>query len=281
MALGAAGAGLAAPARYESPEAALAAVVAALEARDRDALIAVFGPQAEDVILTGEDAADREAWRQFLALSRDAAVFETEGDAVTLYLGAQLWPFPAPLTRNDAGWAFDADAAREEVFLRRIGGNELDVIELMGLYVAVQAAYRLDDHDGDGVMAFAASIDSAPGEKDGLHWNGPDSPVGDLLAGADAGAAEPEPFHGYVYRILTGQGDAAPGGAMDYRVNGAMLAGHALLAYPYAYGETGIMSFMVAENGVVYEADLGPDTDTLAGAITQFNPGEGWAPVAE
>ena len=182
-------------------------------------------------------------------------------------------------------WSFDAEGAREEVLARRIGRNELEVIDIMRRAPEIQAAYRRTDHDGDGVMEFAASILSSPGTRDGLYW--PDepgaepSPFDDTLARAsftgyseDGEDREPEPFEGYYFRILQGQGEAAPGGAYSYMVAGNMVAGHALVAYPAVYGDTGIMSFLVGEQGIVYEADLGEDTLSRAVAVDVFDPSE-------
>ena len=281
------------PARFYTPDAAVGAVVAALEAHDRAAAIAVFGPESEDVILTGDDAQDRETWTDFLDGWREMnrIAVETGGEAATLFIGREQWPFPIRLQRGADGlWAFDADGAREEIRLRRIGRNELDVLELMRAYVRVQADYRRSDWDGDGVMAFAASILSAPGARDGLYWppepGAPQSPVGDFMARAAAdgysvgGADEsPDPYFGYYYRVLHCQSDAAPGGAMEYRENDRMIAGHALLAFPADYGESGVMSFMVGENGVIFEADLGEDTLDAAAAITLFDPAAPWVPA--
>ena len=195
-------AAFATPQSFPSPDAAANAVIAALETRDRDALIAVFGPEAEDVILTGDDARDREAWRDFLEGWREMhrIAVEAGGETATLYLGRDQWPFPAPLRKSAEGrWSFDAEAAREEVLLRRIGRNELDVIALMRAYVRVQADYRRTDWDGDGVMEFANAILSAPGARDGLYWppepGAPESPIGDFVARASLACA----FH-----VITG-----------------------------------------------------------------------------
>jgi hypothetical protein len=281
------------PEVFASPEDAVAAVVAAIEARDAAALVAVFGPENEDVVLTGDDADDRETWREFFESYRAFHRIDPGGpDRATLYVGRDLWPFPAPLVKAEGGWVFDGAAARDEVQLRRIGQNELDVIDLMRGYVRAQAAYRAEDPDRDGLPSFAAAVLSSPGRRDGLYWppdpDAPESPIGDFMARAaadgynvDGTDAEPEPYLGYYFRVLTKQGAAAPGGAMDYVVNGHMVAGHALLAFPAGYGESGIMSFLVGEAGVVYEADLGEDTLAVAGAIDSFDPGEGWAPVAD
>ena len=278
------------PALFESPEAAVGALVEALETEDVAALVAVFGPENEDVALTGDAEEDRETWGDFLDDWRTLNRIEAGEDTATLMIGRDLWPFPAPLVRTEAGWQFDAAAAREEVRLRRIGENELDVIDLMRGYVRAQRAYRMADPDGDGLPTFARSILSSPGARDGLYWpdtpDAPQSPIGDFMARAAADGyavgdedVAPEPYLGYYYRVLDRQGDAAPGGAMDYIVNGQMVVGHALLAFPAAYDETGIMSFMVGEAGIVYEADLGEDTLAVGDAITSFDPGEGWDPV--
>ncbi len=284
-------AALAAPQAFDSPYAAVAAVIAAIEAQDRDALLAIFGPENEDVAFTGDAEKDQEIWDSFLQAYRQGNRLENvAGDRAVLHIGREDWPFPADVVQGEGGWTFDAAGAREEVALRRIGLNELDVIDLLKAGVAVQARFRQTDHDGDGVMEFADAILSQPGKRDGLFWpdepGTPVSPIGPLLARASAdgysmgdGDTPPDPYLGYYFRILQSQGPDAPGGAMDYLIGGNMVAGHAFLAYPADYGVTGVMSFMVGENGIVYEADLGPDTLANGNAITAFNPGEGWAPV--
>ena len=281
----------AAPASYPTTEAAVGAVIAALEARDRAALVQVFGAENEDVVFTGDQVQDRQIWSEFLRAYRALNRIDANDDGTaTLEIGKDLWPFPAPLVKDDAGWHFDMASARDEVLLRRIGENELDVIDVMRRYDAAQDAYRAANPAGDGIPAFAAHILSSPGARDGLYWpdapGAPKSPVGDFIARASADGynfdgtdEDPKPYLGYYFRILTKQGPAAPGGAMDYMVNGHLLAGHALLAFPAAYGDSGVMSFMVSEAGTVYEADLGPDTLAAASAIDSFDPGEGWKPV--
>ncbi len=279
------------PAEYATPEAAADAVVAALEARDRDALLAVFGPEAEDLVFTGSKEQDREIWTEFLLAYRDLhrVAIDESGETATLYLGQDQWPFPAPIVRHADGlWAFDPEAARDEIILRRIGRNELDVIDLMGAYVDLQSRYRQVDHNGDGVMEFARTIISSEGKRDGLYWDSepgePESPIGDFVARASADGysidgedSEPDPYLGYYYRILKQQGPAGPGSTMSYLVNDKMVAGHALLAFPADYGETGIMTFVVGENGVVYEKDLGDDTVELADAIDSYDPDASWS----
>lgn len=283
------GAVQAAPAVYPDPEAAVTAVVAALEARNPDALLTVFGPEYEDLIFTGDAEDDRATWGEFLRDYRTLHRIVADDGRATLYTGRDQWPFPAEIVATPAGWSFDSAGAREEVELRRIGQNELDVIELMHGYVRAQAAYRSADHDGDGLHTFAESILSDPGRQNGLYWPGAtESPIGDFMARASADGyavdgtdVEPEPYLGYYFRVLQKQGPAAPGGALDYVVGGHMLAGHALLAFPAAHGETGIMSFLTSEAGVVYQADLGEETLEIAGAIDSFDPDETWEPIPE
>lgn len=284
----------AAPQEFPTPQAAADAVIAALEATDRDQLLAIFGPESEDVIFTGEDAKDRANWGEFLRdyKSMHEITIDGAGTTATLSIGPDLWPFPASIAKDDKGWHFDAESAREEVLARRIGQNELDVIDLLRGYVRAQAAYRAEDPDGDGLRTFASAIISDAGTRDGLYWpdepGAPQSPIGDFMARAaadgysvDGTDVDPEPYLGYYYRVLTKQGAHAPGGALDYMAGGHMVAGHALIAFPADYGDTGVMSFMVGESGTVYEADLGDDTLTVATAIDSFDPGDGWSPVAE
>lgn len=286
-------AAIAQPAVYDRPEAAVEALVGALETRDREAVLTVFGPEFADLAFTGDDEEDRATWRDFLQGYRAGHRLVPAGDGrMTLLTGRDRYPFPAELVRGPAGWSFDSAGARDEIEARRIGQNELDVIDILHGYVRAQARFRAVDYDGDGVMEFAASVLSSPGGRDGLYWpdeaGAPESPIGDFMArAADEGYSldgvdeAPEPYLGYYYRILQEQGASAPGGAFGYMVAGHMLAGHALLAYPADYGVTGIMSFVVGEAGVVYQADLGPDTGDVAAGITAFDPGGPWSPLEE
>lgn len=286
-----AGPAAAEPARFETPEAAVSALVAALETGDKAEVLRIFGPENEDVVSTGDAQEDRELWGGFLSDVRAVSRLGVEADGrAVLYAGRDVWPFPAPLVSRDGAWSFDADSAREEVLARRIGRNELAVIGIMRRAGEIQAAYRRTDHDGDGVLEFAASILSSPGARDGLYWpeepGAAPSPFDDTIARAsftgyslDGEDRDPEPFEGYYFRVLQGQGESAPGGAYSYMVAGNMVAGHALVACPAVYGDTGIMSFMVGEGGVVYEADLGEDTLSRAIEIDLFDPGEEWSPV--
>lgn len=212
--------------------------------------------------------------------------FRPEDDGVVLLLGEDGWPFPIPILRTDDGWRFDLEAGIEELSAREIGLNELEVIELLEAYVDLQAAFRLVDHNGNGVMEFAQTIISDPEEQNGLFWPGKDSFVGAALARAAASGwsdgqvdYEAEPFLGYYYTILQEQGPNAPGGAYPYFVGDHFVAGHALLAIPADYGETGIHSFLVGENGIVYEADFGPETLSIASEISAYDPDTNWSQV--
>jgi hypothetical protein len=272
---------------YETPQAALDALVAAISAGDAAAAVAAMDPAATDLVEAEDPEAVAETLSDLTERYREGYRFVPQGaDAVVIELGKDGWPFPVPILRGPDGWRFDAAAAREEILARQIGANELDVIDTLDAYVDIQRDFRLVDHDGDGVLEFASAILSSEGRRDGLYWPGDDSPLGDVAArasldgvDADAGDESAVPYQGYFYRILTAQGDAAPGGAMSYLVNGQMVAGHALLAVPAVYGETGVHTFMVGENGVVLQADLGPDSLDAAFGITAFDPGEGWEVV--
>lgn len=274
---------------YPTPEAAFEALVSALESGAEGAAAATMGDGALDLISSGDPAADAEAKQEFLTLWSEGHSFEEDDNGRTFaVLGADDWPFAVPVSRSGEGWSFDLEAGRSEMQLREVGGNEMDVIDLMRAYVMLQAEYRLSDFDEDGVMEFAAHILSSEGTRDGLLWDGDDSPVGDMVARASATGyvsdgveRDPEPYLGYYFHILTEQGANAPGGAMSYMAGDNMVAGHALLAFPAQYGVTGVSSFIVSENGQVMDADLGEDTLDVAGAIIAYDPDERWSPVAE
>lgn len=272
---------------YQTPQAALETLVAAMEAGDAEAAINAIDPAARDLVKSDDPAATAEAMKDLLALYHVGYRFVPEDvGRITIVLGEDAWPFPVSLRKGPQGWSFDTETAREEIRNREIGDGELGAIDVLKAYVDIQAAYRKTDHDGDGVLEFAASLISTEGKRDGLYWPGGDSPVGDVAARAsldgyseDGTDATPEPLGGYYFRVLTAQGPSAPGGAMSYLVNGNMLAGHAALAVPAEYGVSGINSFMVSETGTVYQADLGPETLDVAFGLSAFDPGPGWEPV--
>ncbi len=276
------------PAAYSTPQVALEAMMGALQnAKPREATLEVFGSDAEDLLSSGNPQRDRGNRAEILRLYAEGFRFQPADDgSVVVLLGSEAWPFPIPIARTGSKWSFDIEAGRDELYHRRIGLNELEAIEFMKAYVDIQSEYRLVDHDGDRVMEFSQSFLSSEGERDGLFWNDPDSPLGIRIAlatldGYNDGEkdVEPEPFGGYYYRILHGQGESAPGGMLDYIVGGNMISGHALLAVPSDYGNTGVHTFLVSENGTVLEADLGEESLDIAFEITRFNPDDKWTAV--
>lgn len=273
---------------YDSPEAAAKALADAVRAQDVDALLAVVGPSSKSWLFSGDKVSDREGWGRFLAGYDKKSSIARDGDAkATLNVGDDDWPFPAPLVRKAGKWRFDAEAGREEVINRRVGRNELDTIQTLLAIVEAQRLYASKDPDGNGVADYAASFMSKPGKKDGLYWETrpgePESPLGPLVGAASAQGyskqaqgAKPQPYHGYYYRIVTRQGKDAPGGAYDYRVKDKLFGGFAVVAYPSSYGNSGVKTFIVNHEGVVYEKDLGAATPTAAAAMSAYNPDKTW-----
>jgi hypothetical protein len=280
-------AAMSAPQGFATPQAALDAMIAATEAQDHQALLQVFGPEAEDLLFSGDATEDASNRSRILDMYRAGYRFVPgEDGAIIIDLGYDDWPFPIPLVQTGDSWSFDIAAGREEVLSREIGLNELNVMELIEAYGEVQADFRQVDQDGDGVLEFASSIISTADARSGLFWPGGDSPVGELFARASLDGFSDgtedhvgEPYDGYFFRVLDAQGDHAPGGAMGYVVNGNMVAGHAILAVPYDYGITGVHSFMMAENGILLQADLGEDTLDQGFDMTVFDPDDSWTPV--
>jgi hypothetical protein len=274
--------------QFATPEDAVKSLVDAVRAEDANRLLAVIGPQSKSWLFTPDKIANRAEWKKFLASYDVKNNLAKEGDAkAVLGVGSDNWTFPAPLIRKADKWAFDADAGREEVINRRVGRNELDTMQTLLAIVDAQREYAWHDADGNGLADYAIRFTSTPGKKDGLYWptkeGEPLSPLGPLVAkavregyGGKASAGQPQPYHGYIYRMLTAQGKDAPGGAFDYMVHGKLFGGFAVLAYPASYGASGVKSFMVNHDSVVYEGDLGPKTATQAAKIKQFNPGPGW-----
>lgn len=273
------------PARYATPQDAFEAFSNALG--DPSAVVGVFGTDAEDFLSSGDEAEDASNRAEIQSLIAEGYRFQSTDDGgLQVLLGAEAWPFPVPMAKDGETWGFDIEAGRDEVFFRRIGMNELEAMDMLAAYVEIQSQYRLNDHDGDGVMEFAASILSSEDQRDGLVWADEDSPLGVKIAHASLDGysdgeevQEGEPFGGYYFRVLTSQGAEAPGGAMDYEIGGNMVVGHALMAVPAHYGETGVHSFIVSENGVVHEADLGEDTLDIAFELRSYNPDKNWTPV--
>ena len=281
---------LAAQPYFADPDAALAALRTALQDKDVDALAAILGPEHRDELIGGDPAQARQWLDEFDTLATEGAGLDANDDgSMTVVLGRDEWPMPVPLVKEDQGWRFDTEAGLEEIDDRRVGSNELTAIGLLHAYVDAQLEYAQADRDGDKVLEYAQRIVSTPGQKDGLYWapdaSGELSPLGPLVAGADAYTKDyyktGEPYHGYFYRILTSQGASPPGGAYDYVINGNMIAGFAMVAWPADYGHSGVMTFAVSHQGTVFEKDLGPDTEELAPKITAYDTGEGWDEVDE
>jgi Protein of unknown function (DUF2950) len=276
-------------AKFATPEEAAAALHQAFKSQDLEKMKAIFGREAVDAVASGDPVSDRQD-REVLALAmQESWRWEARGpDSRELIIGDEQWPFPIPLVKTGSDWQFDSKQGRQEVLARRIGGNELDVISLCGDYIDMQKEYASEPHDGKPAGLFAQHLGSSPGHQDGLYWpwerGGKRSPLGDLMAqagaeGYDLNQWESKPFHGYRYRILTAQGPAAPGGKKSYVVNGDMKGGFALLAYPAKYKFSGVMTFIVNQDGAVYQKDLGPDTATLAPGVAEYNPDDSWTAV--
>jgi hypothetical protein len=272
---------------FPSPEDAAAALATAVKAGTPRAMLKVLGNDARDIIDSGDDVADADTRERFLSSYDAKHSIKADGNKkATLILGPNDFPFPIPLVNNRDGWEFDSSAGRLEILYRRIGRNELDAIQTSLAFVDAENEYADKDRTGAGAGIYAQRIVSTPGKKDGLFWrddNDP-SPLGELAAEAAAegykgGSEGGEPYHGYHYRILKGQGANAPGGAMQYVVNGKMIGGFGLIAYPAEYGNSGVMTFMVNHAGVVYQKDLGQRTGIIAKRIQSFDPDQTWKKI--
>ncbi|HVN17247.1 MAG TPA: DUF2950 domain-containing protein [Dongiaceae bacterium] len=275
---------------FNTPQQAAAALVDAADKFDVAELTRIFGPEVEDVIFSGEYAQDRKHASDFVAQAREknsVSVDPNTGTRAFLVVGNEDWPFPVPLVKRGTQWFFDTKAGRQELLYRRIGANELDAIEICRGYVEAQYEYALQPREGYEVNQYAQRIISTPGKQDGLAWQNPDGtwagPVGEKIAAAIAQGytSSADPYHGYFFKILKGQGPAAPLGQMDFVINGVMLGGFALVASPAEYGVTGVKTFIVSHDGVVYEKDLGPSTLDEFQKMQLFDPDKSWTPVPE
>jgi len=273
---------------FSSPEEAVQALVAAARAGDTRAMLAVLGPEAKEIVSSGNAAVDKRARERFVASYGEASKISRPNDSMALLLvGKDEWIMPIPIVKDAAGWHFDVAEGKEEILNRRIGRNELHAIEAVQAYVDAQREYYLRNPQNDKLPQYAQKFVSAKGKRDGLYFpvksGEPQSPLGPLFErlypGGKSDGAKREPYHGYYYRILKGQGADAPGGAYRYVAQGRMIGGFALVAWPAAYGNTGVMTFVVNQDGVVYQKDLGSGTATAVPGITQFNPDKTWKPV--
>jgi hypothetical protein len=272
---------------FTSPEDAVVALVEAADASDSNELRALFGPDGDKILFSGDPVEDERNREVFLvAYTEQAGLMAASPTSRILYVGYEDWPFPIPLVKDGQAWRFDTAAGAEEILVRRIGRNELSTIGVCQIYVAAQKEYAAGSHDSQSVGAYAQRMASSPGRHDGLYWRSEDpeelSPLGRLAAEAAAEGyrppqGQPAPFHGYLFHILTGEGSKSDG--RSYIVNGQMRGGFALIAYPAAYGVSGVMSFIVNQDGVVYQQDLGPKTAAVAADISRYDPASGWTEV--
>jgi hypothetical protein len=283
------GAALAAEAKqksFASPEEAVKELITAVKAHDTKALLVILGAGAKPILSSGDKVMDQAGRTRFAASYDQANKLEKSGDKAVLVTGKDGWPFPIPIVKAADGWRFDTKAGKEEVLNRRIGRNELAVMQVAQAYVDAQREYYLRNPQGDKLLHYAQKFASAQGKKDGLYYptkaGEKPSPLGPLVVGARAAGYEkgkdgkPTAYHGYHYRILKAQGPDAPGGAYQYVAQGKMIGGHALVAWPATYGNSGVMTFIVNHDGVVYEKDLGPETAAEVKKITKFNPDKSW-----
>jgi hypothetical protein len=270
---------------YASPEDAAKALADAIRSDERKQIWRVLGPGASKFIRSGDPVQDEDARQAFVAAYDKSVKIERDGKArATLLIGLTDFPFPYPLVLKDGRWQFDAKQGNEQVLDRRIGRNELAAIKVCLAYVDAQREYARLDRDGNGLLEYAQKLASSPGKHDGLYWETKvgeaPSPLGPLTANAHGQGYDRhgpgDPYHGYYYKILTGQGKDAPGGAYDYIVDDRMIGGFALVAYPARWGNSGVMTFICNHDGVVFERNLGKDTVTMASAMTIYNPDAGW-----
>jgi hypothetical protein len=267
---------------FSSPDDASNALFTATQSNDEKAMLDILGPDGKQIVSSGDDTEDAQSRENFVARYQEMHRLVKEADGSTvLYIGAHNWPWPIPVVNKGAAWYFDTEAGRQEILFRRIGRNEISTIRVSEELVAAQKEYYVAQHN-----EYAQKIFSDDGQHNGLYWKAADgelqSPIGPLVAAAVAdGYAKPQdgtpvPYRGYFYHILTAQGKNAPSGAKSYLVNGKMTEGFAFLAYPAEYRSSGVMTFMVTEDGVVYEKDLGKKTAVLARAMKEYNPGPSW-----
>ena len=274
---------------FSTPEEAANALIDAAEKFDVKTLEQILGPGGDDIIHSGEPARDKEIAQQFAAQARtkmDVSIDPQTKRRAFITVGSDDWPFPVPIVKTGTAWSFDSKAGLNEILVRRVGRNELDAIEILRGFVEAQDEYADEKHGDSHVNQYAQKIISTPGKQDGLAWQNADGtwdgPIGENVARAiDRGFSgrNDQPYHGYYFRVLKGQGPDAPLGQLDYVVNGAMIGGFGLIAFPAEYGNTGVKTFIVSNDGVVYEKDLGPNTLETAKKIDRFNPDKSWTPV--
>jgi hypothetical protein len=276
------------PTSFATPEEAVDSLVAALRADDESELHRVLGPDSDELLWSGDEVADARGRAEFLRLYDEKHQLKPEADDWRiLEVGSTDWPLPVPVVQGEQGWYFDTAAGLDEVLSRRIGRNELSTIQVCLAIIEAQREYAAADFAGEGWGEYARKVNSDPGKRNGLYWpvapGETESPLGELVAQATAEGYEvadfvnpPQPYHGYFYRILTGQGPAAHGGAMNFVVQDHMIGGFGIVAWPAEYGNSGLKTFIASHHGAVYERDLGEDTDRIARTMQAFNPEPGW-----
>ncbi len=274
--------------KFKSPDAAFSALLEATKNNNTKELLSIFGPSGKEIISSGDAVADKEARERFVKSAGDAVKFsEINNSTVLAVIGKDGWSFPVPLVKSSQGWAFSTEDGKEEIINRRIGRNELRAIQVALAYVDGQYEYASKDRDGDGVLQYARKFVSHAGRKDGLYWEAAAgeeaSPLGPLFARATEEGytfkkkgEKSAPYHGYNFRSLKRQGGSALGGELDYIIDGKMTGGFGLVAYPAEYGVSGIMSFIVNQQGIVYEKDLGPKTKEIAKGMKKYDPDKTW-----
>jgi hypothetical protein len=270
---------------FETPEAAVEALIKAVRDQNEKELIVIFGPGSETLVSSGDAVDDRERREEFALLCGEKRRLETTGDRIViLHVGNTDWPFPIPIIKTGERWSFDTERGREEIIYRRIGENELGTIKTCLAIVDAQREYAALDRDVDGLLEYAQKLHSTEGKMDGLYWEvkpgEKPSPLGPLVAQARSEGyipgEKPKPYNGYFFRTLTAQGKNAKGGAYNYLAKGKMVGGFAVVAYPATYAVSGVKTFIVNHEGVVYEKDLGPKTAKLAKSMKAFNPDKTW-----
>ena len=276
---------------FATSQEAADALIAAAASNDLSALKEIFGKDGEDLVVSSDPVQDKNRAEEFSEQAREkkAVVPDAKNpNLAILQIGDEDWPVPIPIVRNKSGkWFFDSKAGRKEILYRRIGGNELDAIQVCRGYVEAQHEYALEKHDGSSLNQYAQKVISSPGKQDGLAWRNADGTTGGPIsepidrAISEGYTSKYEPYHGYYFKILKGQGPAAPLGQMDYVIDGVMIGGFALVAAPSNYRVTGVMTFIVSHDGVVYQKDLGPDTPELFQRMERYNPDKTWTPVDE
>jgi len=274
---------------FATPEEAVDALMAALQADEDAAMLAIFGEQHRNLVVTPDRAANSATRAEVLAHMQTYRHLEEAGpDRRTLFIGDEAWPVPIPLVRDAARWRFATEEGEQEIFNRRVGANERNAITVLHAYLDAQRQYASRDRAGDGVLQYAQKLASTPGKQDGLYWDADESkgeeasPIGPLIAASAPylkGHKAGDAYRGYHFHILSRQGESAPGGAYGYLINGRMIAGFGMVAYPDVYGESGVMTFIINHNGKVYEKNLGEDSAQIGAGMTAFDPGAGWKEV--